>query len=191
MSSDFKDCSEIREQRSHDSFLNQDVSSCQPFDVMDNLKRDRFELLSAYLDGEVTAAERRQVEEWLANDPTIQCLYSRLVKLRQGMRNLPAPPASLPTEQTVQQVMRRVGRPQPMAVLAWGGAAIAAVFVGLVSNLAPTASVSNFVATPSPATTSTAIESEALILAIDQPIIEIPRAIATEAESVNTIPLAP
>jgi len=26
------------------------------------LKRDRFELLSAYLDGEVTAAERQQVE---------------------------------------------------------------------------------------------------------------------------------
>jgi len=157
---------------------------------MDNLKRDRFELLSAYLDGEVTAAERHQVEEWLANDPTIQCLYSRLVKLRQGMRNLPAPPASLPTEQTVQQVIRRVG-PQPVTVFAWGGAAVAAVFVGLFSNLTPAPSTSNFVATPSPATVPATIESEALILAIDQPIIEIPRAIATEAEAINSIPFSP
>ena len=31
------------------------------------VKRDRFELISAYLDGEVTAAERKQVEEWLVN----------------------------------------------------------------------------------------------------------------------------
>jgi len=31
---------------------------------MDMLKRDRFELLSAYLDGEVTAAQRQQVEDW-------------------------------------------------------------------------------------------------------------------------------
>jgi len=43
---------------------------------MDMLKRDRFELLSAYLDGEVTAAQRQQVEDWLGNDPEVQ-LYAR------------------------------------------------------------------------------------------------------------------
>jgi hypothetical protein len=37
---------------------------------------DRFELLSAYIDGEVTAAERKQVEEWLATDPTVQQLHA-------------------------------------------------------------------------------------------------------------------
>ncbi|MEL6165322.1 MAG: zf-HC2 domain-containing protein, partial [Cyanobacteria bacterium J06628_3] len=45
------------------------------------VKRDRFELLSAYLDGEVTAAERRQVEEWLANDSSVQNLHKRLLSL--------------------------------------------------------------------------------------------------------------
>ena len=42
--------------------------------AMRMMKRDGYELLSAYLDGEVTAAERKQVEEWLANDPTVQSL---------------------------------------------------------------------------------------------------------------------
>jgi anti-sigma factor RsiW len=45
--------------------------------------RDRFELLNAYLDGEVTAAERRQIEDWLTTDSTIQCLYARALELRQ------------------------------------------------------------------------------------------------------------
>lgn len=52
--------------------------------AIDMVKRDRFELLSAYLDGELTAAERRQVEELLANDQAVKCLYVRLLKLRQG-----------------------------------------------------------------------------------------------------------
>ncbi len=40
-------------------------------------KRDRFELLSAYLDGEVIAAKRQQIEDWLRNDPGVQYLYVR------------------------------------------------------------------------------------------------------------------
>jgi len=41
---------------------------------MDMLKRDRFELLSAYLDGEVTAAERQQVEAgWEMIQKSIIC----------------------------------------------------------------------------------------------------------------------
>jgi hypothetical protein len=51
--------------------------------LMDMVKRDRFELLSAYLDGEVTATERKQVEEWLANDASVQCLYARLSQCPQ------------------------------------------------------------------------------------------------------------
>ncbi len=36
---------------------------------MDIYKRNRFELISAYIDGEVTAAERRQINDWLTTDP--------------------------------------------------------------------------------------------------------------------------
>ena len=81
----------------------------QSIGTMDMLKRDRFELLSAYLDGEVTAAEKRQVEDWLANDPESQRLYGRLLKLRTGVQTIPAP-AAQPVEQTISQVYQRMHR---------------------------------------------------------------------------------
>ena len=55
---------------------------------LDVMKRDRFELLSAYLDGEVSPEERRLVISWLAEDPETQCLYQRLLQLRHGFRGL-------------------------------------------------------------------------------------------------------
>jgi len=103
---------------------------------MDMVKRDRFELLSAYLDGEVTAAERRQVEEWLAHDPTIQHLYTRLLKLRQGLRTMPVQQLQQPIAETVQQVLARSHRRSRIAWMS-GGAAIAACAIGAVLGLLP------------------------------------------------------
>ncbi len=51
--------------------------------TMDMPNRDRFELLNAYLDGEVTAAQRQQIDNWLTTDSQVQCLYARALKLRQ------------------------------------------------------------------------------------------------------------
>jgi anti-sigma factor RsiW len=148
-------------------------------DAMDNFKRDRFELLSAYLDGEVTAAERRQVEDWLANDPTVQQLYSRLLKLRQGIRAVPMAATEQPVERTVQQVMSKVNRPSRF-IWTWGSAAIAAAFVGLLVNdvsLGP--SVSSQIASSPTLDVVPEIESDALMIALDHPIIEIPGVDAT------------
>ncbi|NJN87336.1 MAG: transcriptional regulator [Leptolyngbyaceae cyanobacterium SL_7_1] len=144
-------------------------------DAMDNFKRDRFELLSAYLDGEVTAAERRQVEDWLANDPTVQQLYSRLLKLRQGIRAVPMTLVEQPVECTVQQVMAKVRRPSQF-MWTWGSAAIAAAFVGLLVNdisIGP-AATSHIASSPTLEVIPEAIESDVLMIALDHPIIEIP-----------------
>jgi predicted anti-sigma-YlaC factor YlaD len=102
----------------------------------DMVKRDRFELLSAYLDGEVTAAERKQVEEWLANDPAVKCLYARLISLRQGLRAMPVPASERPIEQTVQQVMARLRR-RSQIKWAFGGAAVAACILGSLVGIIP------------------------------------------------------
>jgi hypothetical protein len=93
---------------------------------------DRFELLSAYLDGEVTAAERRQVEDLLANDKSVQALYHRLLKLRQGLRVMPIPD-SQPVEVTVQRVLTRLRRRSRLA-MAFGGTALAACALGALSG---------------------------------------------------------
>lgn len=110
----------------------------QAIDAPDAHKRDRFELLSAYLDGEVTALERKQVESWLATDPTVQRLHTRLLNLRYGLQSMPVPVASQPLEQRVEQVFSRIDR-RPKLALVWGGvgAAVAAGLIGILANALP------------------------------------------------------
>ena len=146
-------------------------------DRLDTLKRDRFELLSAYLDGEVTAVERKQVESWLATDPDTQRLHARLLKLRHGLHNLPVPASPCPLPQTVEQVFARLDR-RPRLTLVWGGigAAAAAVFVGVLTSLVPgTQLLTPQTAQQVPAGSA----EEALMIALEQPPIEIPQTPAT------------
>lgn len=150
--------------------------------AMDMLKRDRFELLSAYLDGEVTAAERREVETWLEHDPETQRLYQRLLNLRQGIGTLPVPTQE-PVEQTIQQVYQRIHRRSQRRTLAWGGSAIAAVFVGAIATLpnSPIAQIARL------------SKIEPLMVALNDPVVEIPKAmIPTPAgERQNDRPVEP
>lgn len=113
----------------------------QSIGTMDMLKRDRFELLSAYLDGEVTAAQRQEVEDWLSNDPESQRLYGRLLNLRQGLQTMPVPTAQQPVEQTLEQVYQRMHRRDHRRTIVWGGSAIAAIVIGAVSTVLPTRQV--------------------------------------------------
>ena len=147
--------------------------------AMDMVKRDRFELLSAYLDGEVTAAERKQVEQWLANDASVQVLYARLLKLRQGVRNLPVPQPILPIEETVQQVMASLRR---RSRLAWvcGGTAVAACVISAVSGWLPggDSSITQMAYKPSiqpTQQTPSPVAASPLMVAINTPVFPIPK----------------
>lgn len=137
-------------------------TSCQEY--------DRFELLSAYLDGEVTAAERQQVEGWLASDAEVKRLYQRLLGLRQGWQNLATPQTETNVDQLVEQVFARVER-RPTRKLVVAGAAIAAVAVGAILSLWP----EQRLLSPQMAT-SPAPEADELIIALDSPLIELPSA---------------
>src|SRR5690349_13441511 len=110
----------------------------QPSKEMDILQRDRSELLSAYLDGEVTAAERQQVQKWLETDPKMQCLHRRLLKLRHGIQTLPIPASEQSTEHTVNQVFSRIrSRNRVRILMASTGGAVAAMFISALSGLIP------------------------------------------------------
>lgn len=150
-------------------------------DALDNLKRDRFELLSAYLDGEVTADERRQVEAWLVTDTKIQRLYNRLLKLRQGVRTLPVPQSEKPVEHVAAQVITQIER-RPKRRIAWGGMAIAALFVGAIFGTLPQAEWSPSISQSSNGEqiASDAAVDEGLMIALDRPVIEIPKAAVTD-----------
>jgi hypothetical protein len=153
---------------------------CDPSspEALDNLKRDRFELLSAYLDGEVSADERRQVEAWLSTDPQMQRLHTRLLKLRQGLRGVPVPVSEQPIEQVTAQVMTRIER-HPKRTAAWGGMAIAALFVGaLLGKMPQTHLTPSMVRSPDlEPTASLSVPNDGLRIALDRPVIEIPVAV--------------
>jgi Putative zinc-finger len=147
----------------------------------DMVKRDCFELLSAYLDGEVTAAERRQVEELLSNDQSVQKLYRRLLSLRQGLRNIPVPEQQ-PVEETVQQVLSKLRRRSQRLWLV-RGAAIAACAIGAVSGLM-LGNEGGIEFAQNSSSTQQAVKPASpkvapLMVAINNPVIPIPK--ATEA----------
>jgi len=132
------------------------------------MMRDRFELLSAYLDGEVTAAERRQVEDWLTNDPTTKRLYSRLLMMQQSFQAMPVPAAEQSAQELATKVLQRVER-KPKQTWILGGSAIAALLIAVVSGVGGGRQLfaPQFARSPVPA------ESDGLIVALNEPLVEI------------------
>lgn len=146
---------------------------------IDSLQRDRFELISAYIDGEVTAAERYQVQDWLANDTNTQHLYARLMKLRQGLHKLPVPASQVTAQETANQVFTRIARHRMRKTMVWGGAAIAAMFVSAFSGILPGSQfMPRFAQTPPPEEVS-----EPLMIAVNRPVIQIPKAKSASPEN--------
>ena len=133
-----------------------------------------FELLSAYLDGEVTSEQRQQVQELLAKDEEIKALYRRLLNLREGFSNLPTPASEYTSQQLSAQVFAKIDQRKKKR-RAWllGGGAIAATVitaVGGIMNQNRTALLQMAQENPS------APENESLIIALNEPIIELPTA---------------
>lgn len=152
-------------------------------DDFETLEFDRFELLSAYLDDETTAAERKQVELWLVTDPEFNRCYQQLLHMQRGFQNLPVPPQAVP-EQTVDRVMARLERKPKVAIAATVGttAAVAtaiAAFAGLFSGqgaLVPQTAQSDPLSNPTIAVTSPVdpLQPADLLIAIDRSPVEIP-----------------
>ncbi|CDN11351.1 hypothetical protein RintRC_7069 [Richelia intracellularis] len=146
--------------------------------VMDRSKRDRFELLSAYLDGEVTAVERKQVEQWLAEDETVQGLYARLLKIRRGIHNLPVPPQKN-AEETATRVFSRLRRTRLKIIS--GATAIAACAItavtGVVGEESSIPQMAQQQSSEQPQIKKTQTASSSLKVAINDPLFPIPKAI--------------
>jgi predicted anti-sigma-YlaC factor YlaD len=142
---------------------------------LDVTKRDRFELLSAYLDGEVTPDERQQVLCWLQNSDDTRCLYNRLLSLRQGMRTQ-AYPSVCDAEDTLVGVFRSLNHRLKLVTMAGAGV----LAIGAINVLSGGA-------LPSYGTWRMAMVTppEALQIALDQPAFPIPdAAVAIDADPV-------
>lgn len=134
---------------------------------LDATKRDRFELLSAYLDGEVTPEERQQVLRWIQHDDGARRLYNRLLALRQGIRSQSAPP-DCSAEATLVGVFQCLNHRLKLATMASAGVAA----IGVINLLSGTG-----IGTPS-WQMATVAQPEALEIALDKPAFPIPEASA-------------
>jgi anti-sigma factor RsiW len=95
---------------------------------------EQFELLSAYLDGEVSATERKQVEAWLDHDPKFRQTYQRLLTLQNGLKVMPIAASSIQPEQLAKSVIKRADRSRRLWI--WGGVGTAAtIAMGSISGL--------------------------------------------------------
>lgn len=155
---------------------------------MDSQQRDRFELLSAFIDGEVTAAERKQVQELLATDPEMQRLHSRLLMLRQGLQKLPVPVAETTTQQTAQQVFSKIDRRRNLRTVIWGGGAIAALFVSALSGIifpGTQSPLGNFAANSIDPQKQEVASEQPLMIAVNRPLLDIPKAAVSSPKSLE------
>lgn len=78
----------------------------------------RFEQLSAYLDGELSAPEARIVETWLTQDPALRRLYIQLSGIQAGFDRLPRP-AKRDASPLVAQVFEQLRQSDPQPVACW------------------------------------------------------------------------
>lgn len=164
-------------------------------DDIDTLNNPQFELLSAYLDHEVSVDERKQVEQWLADDPEFYRLYQQLSQLQRSCQALPSPVPSKPeVEDTVEKVLARIDArrtfPWRSTIAAAAIAAAAGAIAGLWSggpatqfaNTAeeqPDASVvASFDTPPLPVEASLplpeAVEPSGLMIALEHPPVDLP-----------------
>jgi anti-sigma factor RsiW len=95
---------------------------------------ERFELLSAYLDGEVTASERKQVEAWLATDRAFQQQYRQMQSVQHAMPRISVP-SSQSTTALADGVFGQIDRNRNRKLSWIGGGAIAATVLAAITGL--------------------------------------------------------
>ncbi len=120
---------------SDDGFIGEgtDPAMAEVWGASSSLSFEQFELLSAYLDDEVTPDERQQVETWLATDSKVQAVFQNLGGLSRSIAQVPVPP-SASVEQTVQAVMAKIDRRRHR--FQWiSGSAIAAVVTAVLASV--------------------------------------------------------
>ena len=160
--------------RKFDSF--EQERSARTFNQETEKTTDRFELLSAFIDGELSASERNQVQTWLDHDPEIKQLYTQLLALQCQMQHSVAPPSQKSVAEITAGVFHSIDRRRRRRKLVWAGSAIAAsvlAAIGLIPGAAPPALKLADQQSPGNLADSPVM----LAVAIDKPTVNIPKAI--------------
>ncbi len=149
----------------------------------DNTELDCFELLSAYLDGEVSVEERQQVQDWLDNDPEIKKIYIQLSRLHHGIHNIPVPTTETSSTHLSNQVFQSIDRTQrKRKTFLWGGGAIAAVVLATFSNLFTGGSNIPTFRLAESSNQENASQPIMVAVAVNKPAVKIPKAAVSSTQ---------
>jgi anti-sigma factor RsiW len=124
--------------------------------------QQRFELLSAYIDQEVNASEKLQVEQWLKSDSSYHHQYQQLLQVKKLLLDLPAPNSECQVNKVITKITLRSQRK-----IAVGITAIALVIASFGSA---------FTAYRWKVAEDSSRE-EQLILAMEEPIVPMPESL--------------
>lgn len=142
------------------------------------LSTNDFELISAYLDGELSPAEKAQVQSWIDLDPELKAVYTRMLTVQSQMQTLEIPECDRSVTEITNNVFQSLDRRRQRRVFLGAGAIAASVVAGVVGSLAGSGSGGLSIAR-SPVTQ---VESEVVMLtvALNKPAIDIPKTIVGE-----------
>ncbi len=137
----------------------------------------RFELLSAYIDGELSPLETKQVQTWLDCDPEFKQLYMQLLALQGQIKHSVAPPSEKCVTEITAEVFQSLDRRRNWRrKLVWGGAAIAASVVAGISGMIPGVGFSPRIAEVDALNPTS--RQVMLAVAVDRPAIIIPKSVS-------------
>lgn len=145
-------------------------------DRLAELSTNDFELISAYLDGELSPTEKVQVQGWIDSDPELKAVYTRMLTVQGQMQNLKIPEGDRSVAEITANVFQSVDRRRRQRRLSIGASAIAASLVaGIIGSFSGFGSGSLRIAR-SP---NSEVRSDTVMLAValNKPAIDIPKAI--------------
>ena len=142
-----------------------------------NLADDCFELVSAYIDGELSLAEKQQVQTWIDQDPQVKAFYAQLLALQSQMQHSVAPPSDKSVVEITAEVFATIDverRRTRQRKLVWGSGAIAASLLAALTGMIPGINPAIRMAQKSAPNTGAVM----LAVAVNKPAIDIPKGIA-------------
>jgi anti-sigma factor RsiW len=140
------------------------------------LPSDSFELLSAYLDGELSPKEKHQVQTWIDQDPQTKAIYLKLLALQSQMQGLEAPPSQTVGEMT-EQVFQALDRRHHQRRLVLGGSAIAVSCLATITGLIFGITSPGLRVAQSPNSGENLSDNVMLAVALNKPTINIPKSV--------------
>ncbi len=162
------------------------MSTNQIFNSSMIIPEERFELLSAYIDGEVTDAEEQLVEQWLSDDINFRCLYQQQLKLRQLLIDLPVPVAAhssakSETDVMINRVMAEIDKRSQRRKwkLAGIGISVAAV-VGIFGSLFTFNSSPQFSPVANSIKSPAQVKEEPILIAMEEPLVPLPKSMSSK-----------